>query len=441
VNPSTVIGHSTTGEAGQYIGLADLVRNLWTGRLPALAGTSRTFVPVVTVDHLARFTAAIPEHDPEPGGVHCVLDEDTPDLPELVRLLAGHLGVRAPRLIVPVGLVRRLPTALTGVDPEGLTFLSEDRYDTRSAHRVEAAAGLRPPPVEPALRRWADRLVAERFGTAGRAEPGGFHEIAGSRTYLIGDRVTPAYVLLHGLPVDGEAWQAVRAGLDAPALIADLPGLGRSSPSPAVRPAAGEGAGGRPGSPGNADAWLEALLGPVSTKPVIVAHSAAGAPALRYATAYPDRVAGVLLISPYFLQRPAPWYLRRPALATPMLRRVTPERLASALVGPDAARSEHARRAADSAAAQLHRPGVAARTARWLAAAGRPAERAELSRLLAASPVPVHIVAGELDPLSGGPLRVPVTTVAGAGHHPQISHPEAVVAAATALREAEPAAG
>jgi nucleoside-diphosphate-sugar epimerase len=164
VNPSTVIGHSATGEAGQYIGLADLVRNLWTGRLPALAGTARTFVPVVTVDHLARFMAAVPEHDPEPGGAHWVLDEETPLLPELVRLLADHLGVRVPRLRVPVGLVRRLPPRLTGVDPETLTFLSEDRYDTASARRVAEAARLRMPPVEPALRRWADRLVADGFG-------------------------------------------------------------------------------------------------------------------------------------------------------------------------------------------------------------------------------------------------------------------------------------
>ncbi|MGI5224377.1 SDR family oxidoreductase [Actinoallomurus sp. CA-142502] len=162
VNPSTVIGHSVTGESGQYIGLADLVVQLWAGRLPALAGTARTFVPVVTVDHLARFMAAVPEHDPEPGGAHWVLDEDTPYLRDLVRLLADHLGVRAPRLMVPVGLVRRLPSRLTGVEPETLTFLSEDRYDTRSARRVAEAAGLRLPPIEPALRRWADRLVAER---------------------------------------------------------------------------------------------------------------------------------------------------------------------------------------------------------------------------------------------------------------------------------------
>jgi nucleoside-diphosphate-sugar epimerase len=164
VNPSSVIGHSATGETGQYIGLAELVRDLRAGRLPALPGTAHTFVPVVTVDYFARFLAAIPEHDPAPGGRHWVLDGNTPGLTEMIRLLAGHLGVRAPRLHISVALLRRLPAALTGANPETLAFLTEDRYDTASADRVANAAGLRHAPVETALRRWADRLVADDFG-------------------------------------------------------------------------------------------------------------------------------------------------------------------------------------------------------------------------------------------------------------------------------------
>ncbi|GAA0659395.1 hypothetical protein GCM10010193_07800 [Kitasatospora atroaurantiaca] len=166
VSPSTVIGHSVTGEAGQYIGLAPMVEQLWSGRLPALAGSRRTFVPVVAIDHLARLLAAAPVHDEGAVRHHVVLDPATPELPMLIALLAQHLKVRAPRLILPVGLVRRLPRALTGVEPETLSFLSEDRYDTSSADRLAAAAGLRHPPVDELLRRWADRLVVEGFGSA-----------------------------------------------------------------------------------------------------------------------------------------------------------------------------------------------------------------------------------------------------------------------------------
>jgi len=164
VNPGVVIGHSATGEAGQYIGLAPMVEQLWTGRLPALAGTRRTFVPVLAVDHLAAFLAAAPAHATSPVELHTVLDPATPPLPELFELLARHLGVRPPRAVLPVGLVRRLPRRLTGADPESLAFLSEDRYDTASAERLAAAAGLAHPPVDDLLTRWATRLIADRFG-------------------------------------------------------------------------------------------------------------------------------------------------------------------------------------------------------------------------------------------------------------------------------------
>ncbi|HUR08027.1 MAG TPA: alpha/beta fold hydrolase [Nonomuraea sp.] len=414
VNPSTVIGHSTTGEAGQYIGLAELVRDLWTGRLPALPGTARTFVPVVSVDHFAKFMAAVPEHDPEPGGLHWVLDENTPDLPDLVRLLAGHLGVPAPKTLVPVTLIRRLPAALTGANPETLAFLTEDRYDTVSAEKVAEAAGLRQPPVETALRRWADRLVADRFGTTPAVLPGGFHDVGGSRTYVAGNRTSPGFVLLHGLPLDGESWQGVLAELDeAPALVADLPGLGRSAPTAATP----------------LD-WLTDLLAPVRTRPVLVAHSAATAPALRYAAAHPDRISALLLVSPYFIQEDAPRLLRTPMLAAPLLKRISADRLTTSLLGASGgASSDEARRAIASAAAQLHRPGVARRTAQWLRAAYQPTERAALQALLGGTvSVPVHIVAGQLDPLAGEPGRAAVTTVPAAGHHPHLTHPSTIAA-------------
>ncbi|MEV7770007.1 SDR family oxidoreductase [Kitasatospora sp. NPDC086791] len=165
VNPSSVIGHSRTGEAGQYLGLAQLVRQLHRGRLPLLPGTRRTFLPVVTVDHLARFLAAVPDHDRAPLQAHTVLDPATPFLPDLITLLATHLHVRPPRGLIPVPLVRRLPRALTGADPETLTFLSEDQYDTASADHLATAAGLTHPPLTPALTHWATRLVTDGFGT------------------------------------------------------------------------------------------------------------------------------------------------------------------------------------------------------------------------------------------------------------------------------------
>jgi hypothetical protein len=73
--------------------------------------------------------------------------------------------VKAPKRSIPVGLLRRLPRALTGADPETLSFLSTDRYPTAAANAFAKATGVRIPAVTDALNDWADHLVATRFGT------------------------------------------------------------------------------------------------------------------------------------------------------------------------------------------------------------------------------------------------------------------------------------
>jgi dihydroflavonol-4-reductase len=47
-----------------------------------------------------------------------VIEEDTPALPDLLRLVGKHHQVKVPRLRVPVVLVKILLVALTLADPE-----------------------------------------------------------------------------------------------------------------------------------------------------------------------------------------------------------------------------------------------------------------------------------------------------------------------------------
>ncbi|WP_255027258.1 SDR family oxidoreductase [Rhodococcus sp. GA1] len=160
VNPGTVIGDSRTGEADQYLGLAELVLQLSRGQLRAVPGSRGTVVPVVTVDHLARFLALVPRDPQAAGQAYWVLDDATPALPELVALVAGELGVPAPRRLVPVVALRILPAWLTGAQKETLSFVSTDTYPTASATAFARRHGLEYPPVRPALRRWAKHLAA-----------------------------------------------------------------------------------------------------------------------------------------------------------------------------------------------------------------------------------------------------------------------------------------
>ncbi|WP_234539069.1 alpha/beta fold hydrolase [Streptomyces shenzhenensis] len=401
-NPSTVIG------PGQYLGLAEMVAALWQGRLPALPGGPGIFLPVVPLDHFVRFLATLPEDPESAGGTYWVLDDSTPELPVMAGLLAEHMGVRAPQRSVPVGVLRRLPRAITRADPETLSFLSADRYDTAAARALSEAHGLSMAPVQAALRQWADDLVATRFGRSGPCRgPYGFHGVAGTRTWVTGERRRPGYVLLHGLLLSADAWAGAADHLDAPALAPDLPGFGRSG-----------------ASAGPLDDWLADLLRPVETRPVLVAHSLACGPALRYAAARPDRLAALVLIAPAFLQRPSAAPLRSP-LAVPLLRTAPASRLARSLGLPEGP-------GLDALTVDLRRAGTSRRTVAAMRDAHR--QRTELRRVLRELRLPVEIVVGSADPLTE-PVDTPVTVIEGTGHCPQVTHPASVAHLLTSCRD------
>ena len=83
-----------------------------------------------------------------------------------------------------------------------------------------------------------------------------------------------------------------------------------------------------------------------------------------------------------------------------------------------------------SSAADLRRDDVASRAARLLADASDEQWRTELRAAVRQYPGPVHVIVGADDPLTpeartllDGLPRVTVTVIAGAGHHPQLTHP------------------
>ncbi|WP_051761541.1 alpha/beta fold hydrolase [Microbispora rosea] len=407
VNPASVIGDGVTGEAGQYLGLASTLRDLWQGDLPAVPGNARTFVPVVAVDHLARFMTLLPVDEAAERASYWLLDDETPTLPGLIALVAEHYRVTAPRARVPVAVVKRLPRRLTKADPETLTFLSSDRYPTASARDFAARHGLTMPDTATTIRRWADHLAASRFGDV----PAGgrrFTAPGGVRTFELGEPGAPT-VVLPGLPVNADTWAPVVAALGR-ARAADLPGLGMS-------------AGDRDDWP----SWLTALVTETGARH-IVGHSIGAAAAVEAASARPDAVERLTLVAPFFLQA-------RPAstprlLARRYLGRVSSRALAERLTGDPALAA-----ALESSVADLRR-GAAATAARLLTAAASSRWRADLRAELARYPGHVHVVVGSRDPLSpeGRALldtlpRAAVTVIPEAGHHPQLTHPQEVARA------------
>lgn len=414
VHPSAVIGDSRTGETRQVVGLGRTVERLFEGRLPALAGSHRTFVPVVTVDGLAAFLAAVPS-DPDTAGKDLVaFDPESPNLPELVAMAAAHLGVAAPTRTLPIGLVAALPSAWTGIHRESVGFLSEDRYDTRDGDAHAARAGVAHPALEPSLARWCDALVTTRFLARDVADVDRGRFVRG--TFVVGDPRAAEVVMLHGIPFDGEAMAPLGRALGRSHARLDLPGLGRSGPG------------------GRIDvAWLADMLDERRAPVVLVGHSLGAGLAVRFAAAHPERVAGLVLVAPAFLGARPSWTLRLHPIvarvlggldATAFERRFLSE-------GGSRAPGEH-EDATLGALAALARKGSPGRYARALASAATARTRAATYEDFTATQargLPTLVVHARREPIVRDPLGAEVVTLDGAGHNPHLTHTREVAAA------------
>jgi pimeloyl-ACP methyl ester carboxylesterase len=369
---------------------------------------------VVPVDHLARFMTLLPLDPGTERAAYWVLDDDTPPLPDLLALVGRHYQVRVPWIRTPLPLLRRLPRWLTRADPETLAFLSNDRYPTGPAVEVAQRHRLVPPDTTTSLLRWADHLAAHRFGNVpanAAVSARRFTRPAGVRTFELGDATAPT-VVLPGLPVNADTWAAAVSTLGN-ARAVDLPGLGMSA-----------------GDRRDWTSWLTALVTDTGAQH-LVGHSIGAAAALEAATAHPDRVQQLTLISPFFLQP-------RPAAATrwtPLtrwyLRRARPETLAKLLTGDPAYALELA-----SSSADLRHGRVAVYVAGLLREAGDKRRRAALRDALRRYRGQVHVIVGADDPLDtagrallAGHPTAHVTTITGAGHHLQLTHPTQLAAA------------
>ncbi|WP_405138145.1 hypothetical protein [Nocardia sp. NBC_01388] len=129
-------------------------------------------------------------------------------------------------------------------------------------------------------------------------------------------------------------------------------------------------------------------------------------------------------ISPAFLPSRAS-RLTRSRIIAEVMKRLPAAKLAEQLGVPNSP-------AIESAAANLHRPGVACRTVAALAAASTPRNRTALTAELSQLRVPFDIIAGSDDPITA-PITHPVTIIDGTGHYPQLTHPDVI---ASLLRSA-----
>ncbi|MHA3737199.1 SDR family oxidoreductase [Pseudomonas sp. Eth.TT006] len=160
VHPATVCGHSRSGHILDGQPLVALIRNLMQGKLTAIPGSARHWLPLVTVDHLVELTAAS-AFDPAMAGQELLaLDEQTPDLRELLAQVAQPLGIKAPRHYLSLRWLKWLlqiaPVArYLNSQPEALDFIQTTRFDTAALELFAKRHGIVRPDIRQSLQHTA----------------------------------------------------------------------------------------------------------------------------------------------------------------------------------------------------------------------------------------------------------------------------------------------
>lgn len=138
----------------------ELIRNLIQGKLTAVPGTAKHWLPLVTVDYLVELMV-VSAFDPAMVGQELLaLDEQTPNLRELLVQVAQPLGLKPPRHHIPLRLLKLLlsipPVArFMNTKPEALDFIQTTRFDTSAVEQFANSHGIAKPDIRQSLQHTA----------------------------------------------------------------------------------------------------------------------------------------------------------------------------------------------------------------------------------------------------------------------------------------------
>ncbi|WP_336005986.1 alpha/beta fold hydrolase [Acinetobacter pittii] len=414
INPAIVIdGFYNYGDM-QYIGIADMIDKLYQGRLLALPGGRDTFLPLCNMQYIVSFLIRTMSYPETIAQEYMLLDPSTPKFHRLVHLAAEHLGVSTPHLQVPKGLLEKLPEVLLDGSKEQLSFISTEHYHVAGAEAMAAKMGIADLiNVTPYFSRWVDRLVLTRFGRMQVSTPSHFSYQNRYWTEIYTKQPissdTSSALFLHGIPFDSACWSPIinKITYDQVAMM-DLPGLGRSGSYEMMED--------------NNHQFMDAAAKLLAPNSVVIAHSLGCLFALNLAKKYPDKVARLILISPYFVQTQAAKMFQIKTISN-LIFRFVPKDMITKDLHPDGQQNPSVRYAMDS----LRRVSVAKHISEYMYRISLPQQRATQTALLNELSSKVEIIVGDKDPIvTTISSDIPIHTIAGAGHNPHVTHVDAV---------------
>ncbi|WP_285374018.1 SDR family oxidoreductase [Pseudomonas sp. lyk4-TYG-107] len=160
VHPATVCGHSRTGHIVDGQPLVALIRNLVQGKMTAVPGTAEHWLPLVTVDYLVELVAVCAFDPAMMGEELLALDDQTPNLRELLAQVAKPLGLKSPKHHISLRLLKWLlsipPVAwFLNTKPEALDFIQTTRFNTAAVEQFANRHGIAKPDIRQALQHTA----------------------------------------------------------------------------------------------------------------------------------------------------------------------------------------------------------------------------------------------------------------------------------------------
>ncbi|GIP24218.1 alpha/beta fold hydrolase [Paenibacillus sp. J22TS3] len=341
VHPSVVIGDSVTGSTEQTGGLGILVHSVSRGLLRLVPGNARHWLPLVHVDHLGAFVAALAaEKDISAAEkTYYLLDnrQSSPSIKGLVGQISKELLAPRPIGSLPLPLLHKLLGGRgglgkkLGIPPESLSFIVDLDYPADPVNVIcerhdlttSVNFSILPNTIADLDFRLAHTSEGQYTNKAAGYRRGRRGSLATLEKTGSGDPV----LFLHGtfstadclIPL-AEHWDCV------PVWLADLPGFGRSPyhhQDDVIN--------------GYVDAVTQAIMSQAA--PVtLVGHSLGGLIAAKVLERIPERLNAVYLLQPAL--HPAGRLLQYPALTRAMLGTLTGKRLSRQLISRTCFESE-----------------------------------------------------------------------------------------------------
>ena len=237
INPPTVISNKDTGETEQLAGFGLFMKIIRKGLLPIIPGGEDYRLPVIHRDVLANFIVDSLLKPVNESATYTLVQNKNEDikLPELMSIVSNTMNMKAPKLVVPMPLLKTVMTLggsrVTGVSKSSLNFITKRKFNNQQVTTDFPATLVKNLSAKESL----PLVIADIDYTLtfGNRETAPFTRKSINQTCFYSlDGLGKTIVLVHGLL--SEASDLFSLGIELnkktgrPILIVDLPGFGRS---------------------------------------------------------------------------------------------------------------------------------------------------------------------------------------------------------------------